>query len=289
MRRAVAAVVTAVLVLGVASRADAHDPIIFTADQTTPAAGPRLPDGTISFALYGTLAGGADARGFRATLQAGQQLELTLLIPDLEPERALPDASLPFLTVTGPDGSTSERRPDRRETFAESFSRTNYVRLIEVAEAVPAAGEYGITVAGSTPARFTVAIGSIERFGTPVDDVPNRDEGVTGVQRWYATPPAADAATAAPSTAAAAVAPTAPPVGLVASTGPTTAALPATTTLTTGTAPLVATPTPTPTTAAPATTPASRTRGTIVLLTVIVGAGSARIFLRKRQLRRRRA
>lgn len=288
MRRAVAAVVTAVLVLGVTSRADAHDPIIFTADQTTPAAGPRLPDGTISFALYGTLAGGADARGFRATLQAGQRLELTLLIPDLEPERALPDASLPFLTVTAPDGSRSERRPDRRETFAESFSRTNYVRLIEVAEAVSAAGEYGITVAGTTPARFTVAIGSIERFGTPVDDVPNRDEGIDGVQRWYTTPPIADAA-AAPPIAAHAPPSSSAPVGLVASTAAATTTVPATTTATTAPAPPATTPTSTPTTAAPATTPASRARGTIVLLVVIVGAASARLFLRKRRLRRRRA
>ena len=38
-----------------ASPAKAHDPIILTSDQRTPADGPLLPDGTVSFALYGTL------------------------------------------------------------------------------------------------------------------------------------------------------------------------------------------------------------------------------------------
>ncbi len=33
----------------------AHDPIIVTDDQTTPADGPFLPDGTVSFALYGSV------------------------------------------------------------------------------------------------------------------------------------------------------------------------------------------------------------------------------------------
>lgn len=45
------AVLTAGLLGG--GPAFAHDPIIITNDQTTPEAGPLLPDGTISFALYG--------------------------------------------------------------------------------------------------------------------------------------------------------------------------------------------------------------------------------------------
>jgi hypothetical protein len=44
-------------------------------------------------------------------------------------------------------------------------------------------------VQGPVPARFTVAIGTTEQFGTPVNDVTNREVGVAGVKEWYATPP----------------------------------------------------------------------------------------------------
>ena len=47
------AVLTAGLL--VSGPAFAHDPIIIINDQTTPEAGPLLPDGTISFALYGVI------------------------------------------------------------------------------------------------------------------------------------------------------------------------------------------------------------------------------------------
>jgi hypothetical protein len=41
------------------------------------------------------------------------------------------------------------------------------------------------------PARFTLSVGTTEQFGTPVENVPNRDLGVDGVMAWYATPPPA--------------------------------------------------------------------------------------------------
>ena len=58
--------ITAIL-LGLlpASIASAHDPIILTSEQQTPADGPLLVDGTISFALDGSLDTGGDTRGFR--------------------------------------------------------------------------------------------------------------------------------------------------------------------------------------------------------------------------------
>ena len=43
------------LVLILASPASAHDPLILLPEQKTPLNGPFLPDGTISFALYGSL------------------------------------------------------------------------------------------------------------------------------------------------------------------------------------------------------------------------------------------
>ena len=63
--RKIVVVLVALLVLMPASVASAHDPIILTSEQTTPASGPLLVDGTISFALYGSLESSTDTRGFR--------------------------------------------------------------------------------------------------------------------------------------------------------------------------------------------------------------------------------
>ena len=51
--------------------AAAHDPIFLTDEQTTPDAGPYLPDGAISWALYGSVAEAGDTRGFEFDLRAG--------------------------------------------------------------------------------------------------------------------------------------------------------------------------------------------------------------------------
>ena len=60
--------------LGAVSTAAAHDPIILLDTQTTPDAGPLLPDGTISFALYGTVTAAGDTRGLRVRFAAGDTL-----------------------------------------------------------------------------------------------------------------------------------------------------------------------------------------------------------------------
>ena len=81
--------VLALVALLPASVAKAHDPIILTSDQTSPADGPLLPDGTISFALYGALDSPKDTRGFRVNFIEGDSLYLSILIPDLAPENQL--------------------------------------------------------------------------------------------------------------------------------------------------------------------------------------------------------
>ena len=57
------------LVLLLTSPALAHDPLILLPEQKTPAEGPFLPDGTISFALYGSLLEEGDQRGFQFELE----------------------------------------------------------------------------------------------------------------------------------------------------------------------------------------------------------------------------
>jgi hypothetical protein len=88
-----------------ASIAKAHDPIILTSDQRTPSDGPLLLDGTISFALYGSLDARGETRGFRVDFNAGDPLYISILIPDLAPENMLDNASLPFLNVEDPSGA----------------------------------------------------------------------------------------------------------------------------------------------------------------------------------------
>lgn len=166
----------------------AHDPIIIDDSQTTPDAGPYLPDGTISFALYGVLGGSGDTRGLRVGHADGDRFVVSLLVPDLPPEQTLSVEELPTLTVVAPDGTSRTFVPDTRVVFDEPFTGTRYLRLLDLDE--PAvAGEYELTVSGSAPARFTVSVGTLERFGTPADNVVDRAAGVAGVLDWYATAP----------------------------------------------------------------------------------------------------
>ena len=97
--RKIGVVLVVLFVLMPASVASAHDPIILTAEQTTPARGPLLVDGTISFALYGSLEGPTDTRGFRVQFQQDDPMYLSILIPDRAPKNALEGALLPTLEV----------------------------------------------------------------------------------------------------------------------------------------------------------------------------------------------
>jgi hypothetical protein len=168
--------------------AAAHDPIILGPGDATAADGPLLPDGTISFALYGVIEQPGDTRGVRARFAAGDPVRVTVLIPDLTPENALDPDQLPTLVMTRPDGSSAQLGATVREPFAEPFTGTNYITYIRLEETAEA-GEYAFTVQGEVPARFTVAIGEKEQFGTPVEGVDDRAAGLTGVQAWYATAP----------------------------------------------------------------------------------------------------
>ena len=102
------------VVLGVmlsAGAASAHDPLFLTSDQTTPESGPLLPDGTISFAIYGDLAGDGDTRGLQVVFDEGDRLLVEVLIPALSPEADLADDQLPVATVVAPDGSETTLVP----------------------------------------------------------------------------------------------------------------------------------------------------------------------------------
>ncbi|MFZ9579971.1 MAG: hypothetical protein ACO3BV_05550, partial [Ilumatobacteraceae bacterium] len=120
--------------------------------------------------------------------------------PDLAPENALGAEQLPRLDVVDPSGATTTVVPIARDVFAEPFTGTNYIRLADLI-GTAVAGTYSVTISGGAPVRFTVSVGTKELFGTPVEDVPNRELGVAGVMTWYETPPpVVEAATPSTST-----------------------------------------------------------------------------------------
>ena len=169
------------------SFAYAHDPVFIGEEQKEAEEGPYLPDARISFALYGTFLQSDERRGFQFEIPDGETITMSLLIPDLSPEKEIETSSLPWLTLERPDGTQVDLLPDIRVAFAEPFSRTNYLRLLDHSE-IGREGTYQVTIHGLDPSRFTVSIGFIEMFGTEVLNVENRnDRGA--LERWYVTPP----------------------------------------------------------------------------------------------------
>ncbi len=187
---AVAVLLTFVMLAGTAA---AHDPIFIADDQVSPDVGPYMPDGTISWALYGQVLSEGDTRGFEFDLREGDELFFSLLIPNLEPELGLADADLPVLMVEGPDGEVRTFEADRRDVFDEPFSRTSYVNLLEVREPAAAGGRYRMTVVGAAPSRFSVAVGESEIFFTDTERSGDRPSSFLEIteplQVWYSTPP----------------------------------------------------------------------------------------------------
>jgi hypothetical protein len=92
---------------------------------------------------------------------------------------------LPRLEIVDPDGERTELIPDLRREFAEPFTGTNYIELIDLVDTART-GIYSITVIGGAASRFTVSVGDRETFGTPVEGVTDRAAGIGGVMEWYA-------------------------------------------------------------------------------------------------------
>jgi hypothetical protein len=190
--RLVAAVAIAVIsFFALTPAASAHDPIFLSEDQDSPDTGPYLPDGTISFAVYGSLLTAGDTRGLEFDLREGDELYLSLLIPDLEPEISLADGDLPSMTLIEPDGAERIIEAEVRTPFADPFSGTNYVTLFETVQ--PAAGgRYQILVSGQSPSRFVVAVGTREEFFTPTERSGDKPDSFPAIaeplNEWYTTP-----------------------------------------------------------------------------------------------------
>ena len=171
-----------------ASVSHAHDPLFLLPDHETPSQGPLLPDGTISFALYGEFLAEGETRGFQANFNDDDLFQLELLIPALDPEQSLQQDQLPFLRLTLPDGSEQTLYPSIRTRFDEPFTNTSYFTLIQE-RGIAQGGVYDVMIVSRAPARFTTAIGIKEQFGTPVQRAGERPSSFAETSdrlgEWY--------------------------------------------------------------------------------------------------------
>jgi hypothetical protein len=159
MKRLIAAVV-ALTMLGLVPAA-AHQPVVLLDSDTTPAAGPLLVDGTVSFAIRAAFNKSGQKKAFRAQLQEGDQLDVQYLIVDKKPENKLKSSKLPQLVITSPSGKRTVMKFTERTAFYEPWGRTNYFYLGRLSE-VGEAGVYSFVASARTKAEITIAVGAKE-------------------------------------------------------------------------------------------------------------------------------
>lgn len=168
-----AAAFVAGLLLVSAEPASAHQPVRLTAADRTPARGPLLVDGSVSFAVYATVRTGT-TRAFRVGLRKGQRLEVQLLIPDRAPVNRLRASRLPAVSVIDPTGRRTTMAIDERTPFYEPYSGTSYLYLARLSQDAKT-GIYQVIIAGRSATRAPVVIGVGYR---EVPGVVRRDPGV---------------------------------------------------------------------------------------------------------------
>jgi cell division septation protein DedD len=175
-----------------ASPASAHQPVILDENDNSPERGPELVDGTVSFAVYGSITKPGDLRGLTFNLKVGDPIVVDLLIPNLEPELSSP---LPSITVLDPDGNPTDPPVAMGDVFNESFSRTSYRYLAKLRSSATKAGRYGVVVGSARTGRFVIGIGDREVRGEV-----KQDDAKGSLASWYSSPVAVPVTAVAPVT-----------------------------------------------------------------------------------------
>lgn len=153
----------------------AHQPVDLDQGDSSPARGPLLVDGTVSFAVNADVARG-DRRGFRFDLDNGDTMAIQLLIRDTPPGNRLAASQMPRVTVTDPRGRKTRMVINERTEFYEPYGGNTYFYLSRMEkEAVP--GTYRVRISGRSerPVQTVVAVGYREVPG----QVQNRSSNVT--------------------------------------------------------------------------------------------------------------
>lgn len=144
----------------------AHERVVLTSQNVTPAQGPLINDGTIARAAYAAFTGAAQQRGLRVNFAAGQELRMELLITDTPTASRLPASRLPELIVIAPDGSRRALAISERTPFLEPYSGTSFLYLARLRTKAQA-GTYRVLVTSrsSTPVTAVIGIGYREVGG----------------------------------------------------------------------------------------------------------------------------
>ena len=164
MRRTLITAITVALAATLMAPASAHQPVVLLDTDTTPAAGPLLVDGTISFAIRASFTKAGQKKAFRAALKSGDQLAVQYLIVDQKPENKLKPTQLPQLVITSPSGKKTTVTFTERTKFYEPFGRTNYFYLARIT-APAEAGIYSFVATSRARAAITIAVGDREVQG----------------------------------------------------------------------------------------------------------------------------
>ena len=190
MRKAVLLLLTsllAIISLSFPNAAQAHQPVVLLVSDTTPAKGPLLVDGTVSFAVRASFTKSGESRGFRAGFKAGDSLAVQFLIVDKSPENKLKTTQMPTLVITSPAGVRSTLKLNERTKFFEPYSQTKYLYLGRINRAAEE-GIYSFTLTSRAKSAVTIAVGEREVTG----------EVARGVSAT-ATPTASSSASATPT------------------------------------------------------------------------------------------
>ena len=161
MRRTLTTALALAMAFTMAPSASAHQPVVLLDTDTTPAAGPLLADGTVSFAVRASFTKSGQKKAFRAALKDGDQFDLQYLIVDKKPENAMKSTLLPQLVITSPTGNKTTIKYTERTKFYEPFGRTNFLYLARYS--VPAeAGIYNFVITSRAKAAITLGVGMKE-------------------------------------------------------------------------------------------------------------------------------
>jgi len=173
-------------ILALAMPAQAHVPVLLDSHDVLPWNGPLVVDGSAGVALFGTLHSRLSIRSAQLKLTAGQQISVTVGIPNKAPENALPATSLPLVIVISPDGQITTLDAQMRVPVHNPDFNQDYLFIRNyVAPAIT--GTYSLVVVGQAPERFVVATG----FESAVEAVIKRGQPATDEQleEWYTTAP----------------------------------------------------------------------------------------------------
>lgn len=186
IRRSLTVGVTAIAaVLAAAVPAVAHEAVRLDESDVIPFVAPLAVDGTDAINFFGVLPHGGAVRSAQFNMQAGQQVNLALIVPDLAPENTLATRDLPRVYLWAPNGTITPLTATERVPFTVGHGM-NLLRLLSYT-APASSGTYSIITSGRAPARFMVSIGE---EGSVFDGI---ERGTVATEEdlgnWYNTAP----------------------------------------------------------------------------------------------------